>query len=136
MLAIFVFYRSRLFLLLFILSFSLTLGLYLGDIFHIPLGFMEPKSETYQARLQKIPPQAILDVDINNRRMVGNVQKIVLSNGLTVLTKEVHSAPVVTVQIWYNVGSSQDSLGMSGIAHQLEHIMFKGTKKIPYNFLT
>lgn len=131
MLSIFAFYRSRLFLLLFILSFSLTLGLYLGDIFHIPLGFMEPKSETYQARLEKIPPQAL---EINNRRMVGNVQKIVLSNGLTVLTREVHSAPVVTVQVWYNVGSSQDSSGMSGIAHQLEHIMFKGTKKRPIQF--
>ncbi|WP_369692655.1 M16 family metallopeptidase [Cylindrospermopsis raciborskii] len=95
---------------------------------------MKPKLETYQARLKKIPPQALSDVDINNRRMVSNVQKIVLSNGLTVLTREVHSAPVVTVQIWYNVGSSQDSLGMSGIAHQLEHIMFKGTKKRPIQF--
>jgi len=63
-----------------------------------------------------------------------NVQKTVLENGLTVLTKEVHSAPVVTVQVWYKIGSRNEKPGVNGIAHQLEHIMFKGTKERPIQF--
>ncbi|MEH2348344.1 MAG: pitrilysin family protein [Nostoc sp.] len=63
-----------------------------------------------------------------------NVRKIVLENGLTVLTKEVHTAPVVTVQVWYKVGSRNEEPGVNGIAHQLEHLMFKGTKNRPIQF--
>jgi zinc protease len=63
-----------------------------------------------------------------------NVRKIVLENGLTVLTKEVHTAPVVTVQVWYKVGSRNEEPGANGIAHQLEHMMFKGTKNRPIQF--
>ncbi|NDJ24692.1 insulinase family protein [Nostoc sp. B(2019)] len=63
-----------------------------------------------------------------------NVRKIVLENGLTVLTKEVHTAPVVTVQVWYKVGSRNEEPGVNGIAHQLEHMMFKGTKNRPIQF--
>ncbi|MEH2124869.1 M16 family metallopeptidase [Nostoc sp.] len=63
-----------------------------------------------------------------------NVRKTVLENGLTVLTKEVHTAPVVTVQVWYKVGSRNEESGVNGIAHQLEHMMFKGTKNRPIQF--
>jgi zinc protease len=63
-----------------------------------------------------------------------NVQKTVLENGLTVLTKEVHTAPVVTVQVWYKVGSRNEERGLNGIAHQLEHMMFKGTNNRPIQF--
>ncbi|MEH2142743.1 M16 family metallopeptidase [Nostoc sp.] len=63
-----------------------------------------------------------------------NVRKIVLENGLTVLTKEVHTAPVVTVQVWYKVGSRNEEPGVNGIAHQLEHMMFKGTLNRPIQF--
>ena len=63
-----------------------------------------------------------------------NVRKTVLENGLTVLTKEVHTAPVVTVQVWYKVGSRNEEPGVNGIAHQLEHLMFKGTKNRPIQF--
>ncbi|MBD2021317.1 insulinase family protein, partial [Leptolyngbya sp. FACHB-36] len=63
-----------------------------------------------------------------------NVRKTVLDNGMTVLTKEVNSAPVVTVQVWYRVGSRNETPGISGIAHQLEHLMFKGTKDRPIQF--
>ncbi|MBD2163069.1 insulinase family protein [Calothrix membranacea FACHB-236] len=62
------------------------------------------------------------------------VQKTVLDNGLTVLTKEVHTAPVVSVQVWYKVGSRNEGKGESGISHQLEHLMFKGTKERPVQF--
>ncbi|MBW4633974.1 MAG: insulinase family protein [Iphinoe sp. HA4291-MV1] len=63
-----------------------------------------------------------------------NVHKTVLDNGLTVLTREIHSSPVVTVQVWYKVGSRNEEPGVNGIAHQLEHMMFKGTKNRPIQF--
>ncbi len=63
-----------------------------------------------------------------------NVHKTVLENGLTILTKEVHTAPVVTVQVWYKVGSRNEEPGVNGIAHQLEHMMFKGTLNRPIQF--
>ncbi|WP_414589456.1 M16 family metallopeptidase [Scytonema sp. PCC 10023] len=66
--------------------------------------------------------------------LIENVGKTVLDNGLTVLTREVHSNPVVTVQVWYKVGSRNEEPGLNGIAHQLEHMMFKGTKNRPIQF--
>lgn len=63
-----------------------------------------------------------------------NVQQTTLSNGLTVLTKEVHTAPVVSVQVWYRVGARNEKPGSSGIAHQLEHLLFKGTHQRPIQF--
>ncbi len=62
------------------------------------------------------------------------VQKTLLDNGLTVLTKEVHTAPVVSVQVWYKVGSRNEIKGENGISHQLEHLMFKGTTDRPVQF--
>jgi zinc protease len=63
-----------------------------------------------------------------------NVRKTVLENGLTVLTKQVKTAPVVSVQIWYQIGSRNEAPGVNGIAHQLEHMMFKGTSSRPIQF--
>uniref|UniRef100_B8HQG0 Peptidase M16 domain protein n=1 Tax=Cyanothece sp. (strain PCC 7425 / ATCC 29141) TaxID=395961 RepID=B8HQG0_CYAP4 len=63
-----------------------------------------------------------------------DVQKHCLANGLTVLTKQVRTAPVVSVQIWYRVGSRNEPQGLNGISHQLEHLLFKGTKDRPVQF--
>jgi len=57
------------------------------------------------------------------------VTEKVLPNGLKVLLKEEHKAPVVTFQIWYKVGSRNERLGKTGLSHVLEHMMFKGAKK-------
>jgi zinc protease len=54
-----------------------------------------------------------------------------LPNGLKLLVKEDHRAPVVISQIWYKVGSSYEPGGITGISHALEHMMFKGTQKYP-----
>lgn len=62
------------------------------------------------------------------------VRETKLDNGLTVLTKEIHTAPVVTVQMWYRVGSRNEAPGVNGISHQLEHLMFKGTSDRPIQF--
>lgn len=54
-----------------------------------------------------------------------------LDNGLKLIVQEDHRAPVAVVQIWYKVGSSFEYDGITGVSHALEHMMFKGTKKIP-----
>jgi len=54
-----------------------------------------------------------------------------LGNGLKVVVKEDHRAPVVVQQIWYHAGSMDESTGVTGVAHALEHMMFKGTRKVP-----
>jgi len=54
-----------------------------------------------------------------------------LDNGLTVVVIQDHRAPVVTHMVWYRNGSADDPPGKSGIAHFLEHLMFKGTKTHP-----
>jgi len=55
------------------------------------------------------------------------VQEIVLDNGLKVLLLEDHKSPAVTFQVWYRVGGRNEKDGKSGLAHFLEHMMFKGT---------
>lgn len=52
-------------------------------------------------------------------------------NGLKILVKEDHRSPVVVSQVWYKVGSSYESGGVTGISHMLEHMMFKGTESYP-----
>jgi len=54
-----------------------------------------------------------------------------LPNGLQVVVIEDHRTPVVTEMIWYKVGSADETPGKSGLAHFLEHLMFKGTAKHP-----
>src|SRR5207249_11315540 len=60
-----------------------------------------------------------------------DVRESVLTNGLKVLLIEVPKAPVVTVQVWYKVGSRNEVMGRAGLSHMLEHMMFKGTAKYP-----
>src|SRR5436190_19588429 len=57
----------------------------------------------------------------------GDVLRRVLPNGLTALVEPRHTAPVVTVMMWYRVGSRDEVPGQTGIAHFIEHLMFKGT---------
>ena len=59
------------------------------------------------------------------------VTQFTLANGLEVVVIPSSRAPVVTHMIWYKVGSADEPPGKSGIAHFLEHLMFKGTKKHP-----
>ena len=59
-----------------------------------------------------------------------NVTTFTLDNGLDVLVIEDHRAPAVTQMVWYRVGSADETRGHSGIAHFLEHLMFKGTDEV------
>lgn len=54
-----------------------------------------------------------------------------LSNGLKVIIKEDHRSPTVAHMIWYRTGSVDETVGTTGVAHVLEHMMFKGTKLVP-----
>jgi len=60
-----------------------------------------------------------------------NLLKTTLGNGLTVVLRETHSAPVTSVWIWYRVGSRNEHLGITGISHWVEHMLFKGTARWP-----
>ena len=54
-----------------------------------------------------------------------------LENGLQVVVIPNHRAPAVTQMVWYKVGGADEPRGKSGIAHFLEHLMFRGTKDVP-----
>src|SRR3954462_4051624 len=53
-----------------------------------------------------------------------------LPNGLRVFLVEEHSAPVVTVNMWYLVGSRNEAAGHTGMAHLFEHLMFRGSEHV------
>jgi len=59
------------------------------------------------------------------------IEKQQLDNGLMVLLIPDHSAPSVTVQVWYKTGSKNERPGITGISHLFEHMMFKGSKNFP-----
>lgn len=58
------------------------------------------------------------------------IEQAQLANGLKILVAPEHSAPVVTVQVWYRVGSRNERPGIRGIAHLVEHMMFKGSDSV------
>ena len=62
---------------------------------------------------------------------MADIHEYKLANGMKVIVKEDHRAPVVVSQVWYRVGSMDEVNGTTGVAHALEHMMFKGTKAVP-----
>lgn len=60
----------------------------------------------------------------------GDVTNFKLSNGMQVVVIEDHRAPAVTSMVWYRVGAADEPPGKSGIAHFVEHLMFKGTDRL------
>jgi zinc protease len=63
--------------------------------------------------------------------VVANPYEYTLDNGLKLIVKEDRRSPVVVSQLWYKAGSIDELNGTTGVAHVLEHMMFKGTEKIP-----
>ncbi|MCJ7536478.1 MAG: insulinase family protein [Anaerolineales bacterium] len=61
--------------------------------------------------------------------------KLELSNGLLVMLKEIHSAPLTSLWLWYRVGSRNETPGITGISHWTEHMQFKGTQRFPADVL-
>ena len=60
-----------------------------------------------------------------------SVHEFKLNNGLKLVVQEDHRSPVVVSQVWYRAGSLDEVNGKTGVAHVLEHMMFKGTKRVP-----
>jgi zinc protease len=58
-------------------------------------------------------------------------EKYILPNGLQVILHEDHSVPMVSVNIWYHVGSKNEKRGRTGFAHLFEHLMFEGSENVP-----
>jgi zinc protease len=77
---------------------------------------------------------AVAAVPVSSRAQDANTTKIShfkLANGLEVVVIPDHRTPVVTHMIWYRVGAADETPGKTGLAHFLEHLLFKGTKKNP-----
>lgn len=67
--------------------------------------------------------------------MTEKITKTTLKNGLTVMLKEIHTAPLISSWLWYRVGSKDEAPGQTGISHWVEHLQFKGTPQFPSNVL-
>jgi zinc protease len=59
------------------------------------------------------------------------VTDVTLDNGMRVIVQEDHRAPVMVSQVWYRAGAMDEFNGTTGVAHVLEHMMFKGTQNVP-----
>lgn len=86
----------------------------------------DPMETTHQshAKIKASQPTPMQPIDIGDGKYVYQGK---LDNGLTVLVRPVHSIPKVSIQLWYNVGSKDEKTGEKGIAHLIEHMIFKGT---------
>jgi len=78
------------------------------------------------AEIMTSPNRALAD----SEKIGDKVHEATLSNGLKVLVLPITKAPVVTLQVWYRVGSRNEKLGTTGLSHLLEHLMFKETDKL------
>src|SRR3990167_624588 len=79
------------------------------------------------------PLQGFIQMKITTNKTVDTalpVHKKVLNNGLTVLVRPIHTIPKVSIQLWYNVGSKDEKDNERGIAHLIEHMIFKGTDRL------
>ena len=61
---------------------------------------------------------------------VFNPETFTLANGLQVVVISNHRSPIVTQMVWYKTGAADETWGKSGIAHFLEHLMFRGTRGV------
>jgi zinc protease len=69
---------------------------------------------------------------MSDNSVVNNgVTRQVLDNGLSVVVREMHHAPVASLWLWHRVGSRNEIPGITGISHWVEHMMFKGTARVP-----
>jgi zinc protease len=77
-----------------------------------------------------LAPLVLLAFAVSSAPTFANPFETKLANGLRVIVKEDHRAPTVVHMVWYRAGSMDEKDGTSGVAHALEHLMFKGTKNL------
>ncbi len=81
-------------------------------------------------KLRSLSISLLTGLCFSSLAMAAEIQEFKLDNGLKVIVQEDHRAPVVVSQVWYRAGSLDEVNGKTGVAHVLEHMMFKGTKEI------
>jgi zinc protease len=100
-----------------------------------PMKFLAPLVLSIGALMSSIPAlaesQRLGDPAAEIPRMAPNAVEFGLDNGMQAVVIPDHRAPVVTHMVWYKVGAADETGGQSGIAHFLEHLMFKGTEAHP-----
>ena len=74
---------------------------------------------------------ALVLICIDTSASAATVAQRTLANGMNVIVKEDHRSPVAVSMVWYRAGSMDEVSGTTGVAHMLEHMMFKGTKQVP-----
>ena len=89
-----------------------------------PSQILDQKAAPSSPSSATIEPSSALAIDLSGRH------EYRLDNGLKIIVKEDHRAPVVMTQIWYKVGSTDEPVDKGGISHVLEHMMFKGTTNV------
>ncbi|WP_343316055.1 pitrilysin family protein [Brucella sp. BE17] len=111
----------------------LLLSTALGFTLALPIGTgtVWAQSEEPAAQQQSKPEGQASDTQLPDITQSDGISSFTLDNGLKVVVIPDHRAPVVTQMVWYHVGSADEAPGVSGIAHFLEHLMFKGTKNHP-----
>lgn len=82
-------------------------------------------------KLRNLSLGLLLGLSFSPLAMSAEVQEFKLDNGLKIVVQEDHRAPVVVSQVWYRAGALDEVNGKTGVAHVLEHMMFKGTKAVP-----
>lgn len=92
---------------------------------------LKPQQVQSQTQTQSQATEATASQTKPEIKITDGVASFTLQNGLEVVVIPDHRAPVVTQMIWYHVGSADEEEKTSGIAHFLEHLMFKGTKTFP-----
>ncbi|MEQ8747244.1 pitrilysin family protein [Pyruvatibacter sp.] len=108
-----------------------------GDDAQVPAVDAVQSAAVQSAAVQDaLPPQQYVPRPDGEERVVEATgqpipESFTLDNGLQVVVIEDRRAPVVTHMVWYRVGSADEPRGKSGIAHYLEHLLFKGTEKFP-----
>lgn len=88
------------------------------------------KSTDTATKTNSADQKATAESEVVSHTSSGTHEKT-FANGMKVIVKEDHRAPVVISQVWYRVGSAQEHSGITGVSHVLEHMMFKGTEKYP-----
>jgi len=87
------------------------------------------KRHTFIRIMQLFVFACLITACTQNSKPLG-VQSFTLDNGLQVIIIENHRAPVVSHMIWYKTGAADEDIGVSGVAHFFEHLMFKGTDNL------
>jgi zinc protease len=74
---------------------------------------------------------ALMLICVSVTSLAETIAQRTLPNGLNMLVKEDHRSPVIVTMVWYRAGSMDEVSSTTGVAHMLEHMMFKGTKSVP-----